>query len=137
MGARCRPLRRAGADAAGQRVPSGQHRLRRRQRDRRRAAHADPLEKPNMRRALYLAAIVVLLGAAAAWPATQAAVSAPGAPLGTTAIALDGQVGIGWQPVQGATSYQVLRSTSASSSGSQIAAGITDTRYVDTTAVNG
>ena len=54
-----------------------------------------------MRRSLYLAAIVVLLAAAAEWPATPAAVSAPGAPQGATAIALDGQVGIAWQPVEG------------------------------------
>jgi hypothetical protein len=91
-----------------------------------------------MKRALYLAAIIALLGAAAAWPATQTAVSAPGAPLGTTAIALDGQVGIAWQPVEGATSYEVLRATTVAGPGTPISpGGLSDTRFVDTTAVNG
>jgi len=91
-----------------------------------------------MRRSLYLAGIVVLLATAAAWPASPQAATTPPTPVGVTAIALDGQVGVAWQPVEGATGYQVYRGGSATTINQLVSpAGLTGTEFADATAING
>src|SRR5687768_14479501 len=71
-------------------------------------------------------------------PAAPLAQSAPTAPTGLMAIALDGQVGLAWKPVAGATSYQVYRGTSAASITQQVSpAGLAATTFTDATAANG
>jgi fibronectin type 3 domain-containing protein len=63
-------------------------------------------------------------------------VVAPPAPAGLQASAGDAQVSLTWTAVDGATSYNVYRSTSAGSQGTKVGASAT-TQYVDDTVVNG
>ena len=91
-----------------------------------------------MRRALYLAGILSLLTVAAVWPATPRAATIPFAPVGITAIALDGEAGVAWQPVQDATSYEVYRGTTLGGASTLVSpAGLSQTRFTDTSAANG
>ena len=91
-----------------------------------------------MRRALYLAGILSLLTVAAVWPATPRAATIPFAPVGITAIALDGEAGVAWQPVQDATSYEVYRATTLGGAGTLVSpAGLSQTRFTDASAANG
>src|SRR4029453_1782161 len=73
--------------------------------------------QPTMRWTLR-AAIVAAIFALSVIPALPS-YSAPSAPTGVTAIALDGKVGLAWQAVTGATSYQGLRGTSPASNPGQ------------------
>ena len=63
--------------------------------------------------------------------------TAPSPPLGLTAAAGNRQVILGWQPVIGASNYQLKRSTSSGGPYALVAAGIIATNYVDTTAIIG
>jgi hypothetical protein len=62
--------------------------------------------------------------------------TAPTAPAGATAFALDGRVALAWKASSGATSYKVLRGTSATAVTTQVGTS-TSTSFTDTTAVNG
>jgi N,N-dimethylformamidase beta subunit-like, C-terminal/Domain of unknown function (DUF4082)/Bacterial Ig-like domain len=81
------------------------------------------------------AAIVAAIFALSVIPALPS-YSAPSAPTGVTAIALDGKVGLAWQAVTGATSYQVLRGTSAGSVTTSVGTSSSPS-FTDTTATNG
>jgi hypothetical protein len=84
------------------------------------------------------AALAFAIGVAAALPASPRAAEAPAAPAGLTAIALDGQVGLAWKAVDGATSYSVFRGTSAGAINTEITpADYTGTSFADTSASNG
>ena len=87
-----------------------------------------------MKRAFIAAFAVALLATGASASAT-----APETPLGLTAIALDGSVGLAWQPVAGADHYSVYRGTSAASVTDQVtpAAGVAGASFVDTSPANG
>ena len=87
-----------------------------------------------MKRAVIAAFAVALLATGASASAT-----APEAPLGLTAIALDGSVGLAWQPVAGADHYSVYRGTTATTVTDQVtpSGGVTGTSFVDTTPANG
>jgi len=61
----------------------------------------------------------------------------PAAPSNLTATAGDAQVVLAWTASMGATSYNVLRSTTNGGTYLSIAMEITTTNYTDTTAVNG
>ena len=66
--------------------------------------------------------------------------TAPAAPSGLTATAGSGQVTLSWQPVAGATSYNVYRGTSAggeSATTVSTAGAVTGTSYADTGLTNG
>lgn len=63
-------------------------------------------------------------------------VAAPSAPTGVTATAGTSQVVLNWTASAGATSYNVLRSTTTGTETS-LATGVTGTTYPDSTAVNG
>nr|WP_276609476.1 cellulose binding domain-containing protein [Chengkuizengella sediminis] len=60
----------------------------------------------------------------------------PAAPVGVTASAGDGEVGLSWNGVSGADSYNVKRSISAGGTYATIAAGVTSTNYTDTNVTN-
>jgi hypothetical protein len=77
-----------------------------------------------------IAAIVLLLGVAML-VRPDAALVAPIAPTGVTAIALDGKVEIAWQQTQTGATYDVLRD------GTVIQAGVSGTSYTDNAAGNG
>jgi hypothetical protein len=82
-------------------------------------------------------ALVVLVGlVAAVIPATAPSVDTPPAPAGPTGLALDRKVELAWQPVSGATSYNVYRGTSATAVTTLLTpSGTTATTHSDT-AVN-
>src|SRR5919109_139848 len=61
----------------------------------------------------------------------------PLAPTNLTATAGDAQVSLSWTISDGATSYNVLRSTSSGGPYTQIAGGVSTTSYTDTTVSNG
>jgi glucan endo-1,3-alpha-glucosidase len=62
----------------------------------------------------------------------------PGAPMGLTATAGNGQVLLSWSPSSGATSYSVYRSTAANGEGmAALAAGLTTASFTDTGLANG
>jgi fibronectin type 3 domain-containing protein len=63
-------------------------------------------------------------------------ITALGAPSGVVATATTGQITLNWNAVVGATSYHVLRGTTAGSTTSLVS-GITTNSYVDTTANDG
>jgi fibronectin type 3 domain-containing protein len=65
------------------------------------------------------------------------ATSPPAAPVGLTATAGNGQVSLSWNPSTGATSYNVLRSTTNGGPYTAIATGLTVTTYTDTGLTNG
>jgi len=65
----------------------------------------------------------------------QAAV--PAAPTGLTATAGNTQIALSWSASSGATSYNVLRSTTSGSGYSSLATGLTTTSYTNTGLVNG
>ncbi len=66
------------------------------------------------------------------------ATTAPAAPAGLAATAGNAEVSLSWNPSAGATSYDVLRSTTGSGgSYSQIASGVGSTSYADTAVTNG
>ena len=62
--------------------------------------------------------------------------TAPATPANLSAIAGNGSVALSWTASTGATSYNVLRSTTPGTE-APLAAGITGTTYTDATAVNG
>jgi fibronectin type 3 domain-containing protein len=68
---------------------------------------------------------------------TATPVAAPAAPSGAIASAGNGQSGLVWQAVSGATSYTIKRSTVSGGPYSVIASGLTATNYFDSTVVNG
>ncbi|MEO7101160.1 MAG: LamG-like jellyroll fold domain-containing protein [Luteolibacter sp.] len=68
---------------------------------------------------------------------TATPVAAPAAPSGAFASAGNGQSGLVWQAVSGATSYTIKRSTVSGGPYTVIASGLTTTSYFDTTVVNG
>ena len=61
----------------------------------------------------------------------------PAAPTGLTATAGNAQVSLSWTASNGATSYNVYRSTTSGGPYTQIATGVTTTSYTDTSVVNG
>src|SRR5260370_36006165 len=61
----------------------------------------------------------------------------PGAPAGLLATAGNLQVGLSWNASSGATSYNVLRSTTNSGPYTTIVTGVTATGYTDTGVING
>jgi Domain of unknown function (DUF4082)/Bacterial Ig-like domain len=64
--------------------------------------------------------------------------TAPAGPVGLTAIASDGSVGLGWQPVSGATGYRVYRSATLGGARTLLTAQpIAATSFTDATAANG
>lgn len=58
-------------------------------------------------------------------------------PSNLTATAGDSQVTLSWIAVDGATSYNVKRSTTAGGTYTTIASNVTDTSYIDTSVTNG
>ena len=74
---------------------------------------------------------------AASTQATATPVDAPAAPSGAIASAGNGQSGLLWQAVSGATSYTIKRSTVSGGPYTVIVSGLTTTSYFDTTVVNG
>ena len=66
------------------------------------------------------------------------ATTPPAAPVGLTAIALDGKVGLSWKAVDRGVGYAVYRGTSAGSISQKVSsAGLTGTSFTDTSAANG
>jgi len=63
--------------------------------------------------------------------------TAPAAPTGLTATAGNAQVSLSWNASAGATSYNVLRSTTNGGPYTTIATGVTTTSYTDTGLTNG
>lgn len=62
----------------------------------------------------------------------------PGAPVNLVALPGDAKVILEWGPATGAVTYNVYRgSTSGGQSGTPVAMGVTGTRYVDASVVNG
>jgi hypothetical protein len=61
--------------------------------------------------------------------------TAPSAPTGLTAMALDGKVSLAWKTSSGATSYKIFRGTTAGAITTQIGTSTTTT-YTDATSVN-
>ncbi|HMJ36868.1 MAG TPA: Ig-like domain-containing protein [Baekduia sp.] len=97
-----------------------------------------PLNRPVVR----LATIVMIAAVAAIFiglrPSEPHAATAPSAPVGVTAIALDGEVSLSWKSVASATSYVVLRGTTQDAITTQVSpAGLSATTYADATAANG
>src|SRR5712691_7354397 len=89
--------------------------------------------RPGMRRFVL---VLILFGTVAAHaPAAFAAQQ----PTGATAVALDGQVQLAWQPVIGASAYNVYRGLSPTTVTTAITpvGGVAATGFTDTTAVNG
>jgi len=84
-----------------------------------------------MKKSLLLIPVLV----AVFLPATVAQ-TAPTAPTGLSAIALDGKVSLAWQSTSGATSYKVYRGTSAASI-TTLVGSPTTTTFSDATSVNG
>ena len=74
---------------------------------------------------------------AASTQATATPVDAPAAPSGVIASAGNGQSGLLWQAVSGATSYTIKRSTVSGGPYTVLASGLTATSYFDNTVVNG
>ena len=74
---------------------------------------------------------------AASTQATATPVDAPAAPSGVIASAGNGQSGLLWQAVSGATSYTIKRSTVSGGPYTVLASGVTATNYFDNTVVNG
>ncbi len=68
---------------------------------------------------------------------TATPVNAPAAPSGAIASAGNGQSGLVWQAVSGATSYTIKRSTVSGGPYTVLASGVTATSYFDNTVVNG
>jgi Domain of unknown function (DUF4082)/Malectin domain/Bacterial Ig-like domain len=83
--------------------------------------------------AIVAAALAVLL------PSAAPTALQPGAPAGATGIALSGAVELAWQPVSGATSYNIYRGSTISSATTLVSpvAGVAGTSFTDSTAVNG
>ncbi|MEO7933317.1 MAG: LamG-like jellyroll fold domain-containing protein [Chthoniobacterales bacterium] len=69
--------------------------------------------------------------------ATATPVDVPAAPSGAIASAGNGQAGLVWQAVGGATSYTIKRSTVSGGPYTVLASGLTTTSYFDSTVVNG
>ena len=69
--------------------------------------------------------------------ATPTAGTAPAPPTGLTATAGNAQVALGWTASAGATSYNVLRSTTSGSGYASVATGITTTSFTNTGLTNG
>ena len=88
-----------------------------------------------MTRILILALAVVTLVAGG----TGVSAAATNPPKGLTGIALDARVGLAWQAVGGASSYNVYRGTSPSSITTLVtpAGGVTAKSFTDSTATNG
>jgi fibronectin type 3 domain-containing protein len=61
----------------------------------------------------------------------------PAAPTGLTGAASPGQVSLAWNAVNGATGYQVKRSTTSGSGYANVGSPVTGTSYLDTGLVNG
>jgi len=61
----------------------------------------------------------------------------PAPPTGLTATAGNGQVALGWTASAGATSYNVLRSTTSGSGYASVATGVTPTSFTNTGLTNG
>ena len=71
-------------------------------------------------------------------PAGPVTPAAPAAPTSLTATAGNGQVSLAWQPVSGATSYNVYRGTSAGGeAATPVVTGLTSPAYTDTGLTNG
>src|SRR4051794_39631053 len=100
--------------------------------------------RPSIRKVALSRVMIPVVGAllatatfAISAPGTPHAASPPAAPIGTTAIALDGKVALAWKPSTGATGYTVYRGTTAGSITTAVSpSGISDTSFTDTTAVN-
>jgi hypothetical protein len=67
---------------------------------------------------------------------TSTGAAAAGPPTGLTAMPISGQVQLAWQPVSGATSYVVMRGTSASTITTVVNPGTTGTTFTDTGLTN-
>jgi fibronectin type 3 domain-containing protein len=83
--------------------------------------------------AIVAAALAVLL------PSAAPTAPQPAVPAGATGIALSGSVELAWQPVAGATSYNIYRGLTVGSATTQIspAGGVAGTSFTDSSAVNG
>jgi fibronectin type 3 domain-containing protein len=90
-----------------------------------------------MTRLIAIAVAVTALGVML--PSSAPSAGQPAAPAGATAIALDHAIELAWQPVTGATSYNVYRGTSVGSATTLVspAAGVATPSFTDTTAANG
>jgi hypothetical protein len=85
-----------------------------------------------------VAAVLATATIAISAPGSPQAATPPAAPVGLTAIALDGKVGLAWQPSTGATSYSVYRGTSKASINQLVSpAGYAATNFTDNSAANG
>ncbi len=84
-------------------------------------------------------ALLVGLAVATLLAGASAGATAPTAPKGVTGIALDGSVGLAWQPVTGADHYMVYRGTTPTAVTTPVtpAGGVTSTSFTDATAENG
>src|SRR6185312_9153168 len=91
------------------------------------AQTASCLKRP----ALLLFLLVAIFAAT-----TSTGAAAAGPPTGLTAMPLSGQVQLAWQPASGATSYVVMRGTSASTITTVVNPGTTGTTYTDTGLTN-
>lgn len=65
------------------------------------------------------------------------ATSAPATPTGLNATAGNTQVGLSWNPVPGATSYNIYRATTPGGEGTTVYKNVTATTYTDTGLTNG
>src|SRR5688500_11391253 len=84
------------------------------------------------------ASLVVALALAWTVGPVSGATAATSAPAGLTAIALDGAVGLAWQPVPGATAYSVYRGTAESAIDEQLTlGGVGAASFVDRAVANG
>ena len=83
----------------------------------------------------FFAVPVIAIGAFAFTASTAA--TAPGAPVGLTALAQDASVTLAWKPVAGATGYRVYRGTSAAATNTLVSPTVTGSEFTDTTAANG
>jgi hypothetical protein len=83
--------------------------------------------------AVAIASLAVLL------PSAAPTASQPSAPTGATGIGLSSAVELAWQPVAGATSYNVYRGSTVNGATTLVspAGGITTTSFNDATAQNG
>ena len=70
-------------------------------------------------------------------PNTAPAATLPARTLYVGAASGNGRVIVDWNPAGGATSYNLLRSTTSGSGYTTLASGLTGTGYADTTATNG
>src|SRR4051812_25993885 len=80
------------------------------------------------------AAAAAFAAAFTIWPSFALAA---GEPVGVTGIPLDARVELAWQPVTGATSYNVYRATTPTGITTPLATGVLTSFYTDTSSTNG